>query len=200
MALPDLIARLEQEAQNRAEAIQREADAQVRAIEADTEQAVQEVTSRQLEHARAERRIGRERERATARRQARAGELEALHTQIRRVLTRARELVPAAAASAPYAAVVPRHLEQALLFVEGVPARTRCQAAFASLVAPIVTRYGAQLVLDENVGPGVVVEAADGSVVVDNTLTSRLARAESRLTIDLARKLRASAATGVSAE
>jgi vacuolar-type H+-ATPase subunit E/Vma4 len=45
-----------------------------------------------------------------------------------------------------------------------------------------------------------VVEAADGSVVVDNTLTSRLARAESRLTIDLARKLRASAATGVSAE
>ena len=200
MALPDLIARLEQEAQNRAEAIQHEADAQVRAIEADTEQAVQEVTSRQLEHARAERHIGRERERATARRRARAGELEALHAQIRRVLTRARELVPEAAASAPYAAVVPLHLQQALLFVEGLPARARCQAAFASLVAPIVTGHGAQLVLDENVGPGVVVEAADGSVVVDNTLTSRLARAESRLTIDLARKLRASATAGVSTE
>jgi vacuolar-type H+-ATPase subunit E/Vma4 len=199
MALPDLIARLEQEAQNRAEAIQRDADAEVRAIEASTEQTVQEITARQLEHGRAERQIGRERERATARRQARARELEALHTQIRRVLSRARALIPEAAASAPYLAALPSHLEQAFLFVEGVHTRARCQAAFAPLVTPIATRYGAQLVLDESIGPGVVVEAADGSVVVDDTLAGRLARAESRLTIDLARKLRESAAV-VSAE
>jgi vacuolar-type H+-ATPase subunit E/Vma4 len=200
MALPDLIARLEQEAQSRAEAIQRDADAEVRAIEADAEQTVQEITARHLEHRRAERHIGLERERATARRQARAGELEALHTQIRRVLTRARALIPEAAASAPYLAAVPLHLEQALLFVEGLHPRARCQAAFAALVTPIVTRYNAQLVLDENVGPGVVVEAEDGTVVVDNTLAARLTRAESRLTIDLARRLRESAAAVVSAE
>ncbi len=200
MALPDLIARLEQEAQSRAEAIQRAAEAEVRALEDGTEEMVQEITARQLEHGRSERHIGRERERATARRQARAGELEALHAQIRRVLTRARALVPEAAASASYLAAVPSHLEQALLFVEGLHVRVRCQSAFAPLVAPMLDRCGIPLVLDEHVGPGVVVEAADGSVVVDNTLTARLARAESRLTIELARKLRESVAAVVSAE
>jgi vacuolar-type H+-ATPase subunit E/Vma4 len=200
MALPDLIARLEQEAQSRAEAIQRDADAELRAIEADTERRVHEITASQLEHGRAERHLGRERELAAARRQARAGELQALHTQIRNVLTRARALIPEAAASAPYLEAVPSHLEQALLFVEGLHPRARCQAVFAPLVTPIVTRYGAQLVLDETVGPGVVVEAGDGSVVVDNTLAARLARAESRLTIDLARTLRESAAAVASPE
>jgi vacuolar-type H+-ATPase subunit E/Vma4 len=190
MALSDLIARLDQEAQSRVEAIQRNADAEVRAIEAAAEQRVQEITARALERGRAERHVGLERERAIARRRARARELEALHRQIRRILTRARALVPEVAASAPFIAALPAHLEQALLFVEGLQPRVRCQAACAAVLAPIVARCGAQLEIDESVGPGVWVEASDGSVRVDNTLATRLARGESRLTIELARKLR----------
>jgi vacuolar-type H+-ATPase subunit E/Vma4 len=190
MALSDLIARLEQEAQSRMEAIERDADAEVRAIEAEAEQRVQEITARELEHGRAERHVGLERERALARRRARARELEAFHSQIRRILTRAHALVPDVAASALYIAALPSHLEQALLFVEGLHPRVRCQAACAAVLTPIVDRCGAQLEIDESVGPGVFVEAENGSVLVDDTLAARLTRGQSRLTIELARKLR----------
>jgi vacuolar-type H+-ATPase subunit E/Vma4 len=200
MALSDLIARLEQEAQGRAEKIQRDADAEVRAIEADAEQTVQEITARQLERGRAQRHVGRERERALARRQARARELEALHTQINRILTRARALVPEVAASASYVAAVPSHLEQALVFVEGLHPRVRCRAEHAPALAPIAARCGAELVIDESVEPGVLVEAGDGSVRVDNTLPALLARGERRLAIELARQLRDPAAPGASAD
>jgi vacuolar-type H+-ATPase subunit E/Vma4 len=200
VALPDLIARLEQEAQSRVEAIQREADAEVRAIEADAEQTIRELTARQLEHGRAERHVGLERERAFARRQARARELEALHAQIRRVLTRTRALIADAAASAAYTAAMPSHLEEALRFVEGLHPRVRSQSACAAKLAPVVTRCGVELVIDDSVGPGVFVEAGDGSVFVDNTLAARLARRESHLIIELARKLRDATATVASTD
>jgi vacuolar-type H+-ATPase subunit E/Vma4 len=190
MALSDLIARLELEAQSRVEAIQRDANAEVQAIEADAQQRVQEITARELEHGRAERHAGLERERAFARRQARARELEALHARISRIRTRARALVPKIAESPRYIAALPAHLEEALLFVEGLHPRVRCQAGCAAALAPIVARCGAQLEIDERVGPGVFVEAGDGSVLVDNTLAARLTRGESRLTIELARQLR----------
>jgi vacuolar-type H+-ATPase subunit E/Vma4 len=190
MALPDLIARLEQEAQSRVEAIQRDADAEIRAIEADAEQRVQEVTARELEHARTERHVELERERVLARRQARARELEAFHTQIRRILDRARTLIPEVAASPFYVAALPSHLEQALLFVEGLHPRVRCQAACAVVLAPLAARHGVHIEIDESVGPGVFVDVGGGSVVVDNTLGARLTSGESRLTIELARELR----------
>jgi vacuolar-type H+-ATPase subunit E/Vma4 len=190
MALPDLIARLEQEAQSRVDAIQRNADAEVRAIEDDTEQTVRELTARQLERGRAERHIAVERERAFARRQARGRELEALHAQLRRIVTRARAVIPEAAASPRYIAVLPSHLEQALRFVEGLHPRVRCQPAYVHVLAPVIARSGAELVADDSIGPGVFVEAGDGSVVVDNTLAARLARGERDLIIELARKLR----------
>ena len=190
MALSDLIARLEQEAQSRVEAIQRDADAEVQAIEADAEQRVQEITARELAQGRAERHVALERERAFAQRQARARELEAYHDQIRRILTRARALVPEVAASARYVGALPSHLEQALLFVEGLHPRVRCQAACAAVLATVAAGCGAQLEIDESVGPGVLVDVRGGLVVVDNTLGARLSRAESRLAIELAGKLR----------
>jgi vacuolar-type H+-ATPase subunit E/Vma4 len=195
MALADLIARLEQEAQSRVEAIQHDADAEVGAIETEAEQKVQALTAHELAHGRVARQVGMERERASARRRARARELETLHHQIRRILTRARALVPEVAASPRYAAALPLHLEQALLFVEGLHPRVRCQAACAAVLAPMVARCGAELVIDESVGPGVFVEAGDGSVLVDQTLVSRLTRDERRLTIELGRRLRDAAPT-----
>jgi vacuolar-type H+-ATPase subunit E/Vma4 len=190
MALPDLISRLEHEAQDRARAIQEKADAEVRAIEAATEQAVARIMARQFDRERAERDRVHQRELAMARRQARANELEARRAQIARVLKRARTLLLEIAASPAYVGAVASHVEEALSFLEGLQPRVRCQAAFAPLLQePIARHEGAQLVIDESIGPGFVAEAADGSVVVDDTLAERLARAETRLTMALARKL-----------
>jgi vacuolar-type H+-ATPase subunit E/Vma4 len=66
----------------------------------------------------------------------------------------------------------------------------RCPSAFAPLLQATIARHdGAELVIDDSVGPGVVAEAADGSLTVDDTLAARLGRAEPRLAIELSRKL-----------
>lgn len=191
MGLSDLISRLEQEAQSRVRAIEQQVEAEVRAIEAATEQTIGTITARHLERQRAERQVVGQRQLALARRQARTRELEALHAQLARILERARALAPEIAGSAFYREALPSHLEEALSFLEGVRSRVRCQAAFAASLRPTIDRHGdTELVIDESVGPGVVAEATDGLVVVDNTLAARLARAEARLATELSRKLR----------
>lgn len=190
MALPDLVSRLEQEAQNRVQAIQQEADVEVRAIEAATEHAVSGITAHYLDSQRAGRRTVQQRELALARRQARGRVLEARRAQIARILDLARSLVPDVATATAYVEVLPAHLAEALSFLEGLRPRVRCQAAVGAVLQDTIDRHpGAALVIDESVGPGIVAEAADGSVIVDNTLVARLARAEPRLAIQLLRKL-----------
>ena len=79
MALSDLISRLEHEARSQVQAIEQEALAETRAIEAATEQAIADTTTRHLERERAERQAVQQRELARARREAHARELEARH-------------------------------------------------------------------------------------------------------------------------
>jgi vacuolar-type H+-ATPase subunit E/Vma4 len=190
MALSDLVSRLELEAQNRVQGIQQDAEVEVRAIEAATEHAVSGITTHYLDRQRAGRRTAQQQELALARRQARGRELEARRAQLTRIFDRARSLVPEVAASTAYVDVLPAHLEEALSFLEGLRPRVRCQAAVAAVLQDTIDGYpGAALVIDESVQPGIVAEAADGSVVVDNTLVARLARAEPGLAIELLRKL-----------
>jgi vacuolar-type H+-ATPase subunit E/Vma4 len=189
MALSDLISRLEQEAQNRVEAIERDAQEQVHGIEVATEQSIAEITARHLEQEHAERQIVQQRELGLARRNARTRELEARRAQLARILNRARALVPEIAATTAYASALPSHLAEALLFLEGLQPQVRCQAVYAETLQPTINRFGAELTIDETIGPGVVVESSDGTVVIDNTLATRLARAETRLTIELSQKL-----------
>jgi vacuolar-type H+-ATPase subunit E/Vma4 len=190
MALADLIARLEHDAHERVRAIQQNADVEVRAIEQATETAIAEIMSRQFARERDERYLVQQRELTMARRQARGAELQAQHALIGRVLERARTVLPEIGASPAYAGAVPAHLHEALSFLKGLQPRVRCQAAFAAILhAAIDAHDGAQLVIDESVPPGFVAEAADGSVIVDDTLAARFARGESRLTMALARRL-----------
>ena len=190
MALPDLIARLEQEAHGRVEAIQREADAEVQAIESEAARAVDDAMIRHLEHEHAGRRAVRERELTGARRNARARELEAQHALLARVAARARSLLHEAAAASAYGAVLPRHLDEALSFLHGLHPRVRCQAAFVPILAPAIAHHeDATLDVDETIGPGIIAEASDGSVAVDNTLAARLTRVEPALAVELARRL-----------
>lgn len=190
MALSDLISRLEQEAKSQVQAIEQQADAEVHAIEVATERAIADLTTRHLEHERAERQTVDQRGLALARQQARARELDARHAQITRILERARVILSQAASSASYGNALPSHVHEALSFLEGLRPRVRCPSAFAPLLQTTIARHdGAELVIDDSLGPGVVAEAADGSLTVDDTLAARLVRAEPRLAIELSRKL-----------
>ena len=186
MALPDLIARLEQDAESQVEAITRRADAEVRAIDAAATEAAAAATASHLGQRRADRHIAHQRELARARRLARARELEARHALLARILDRARARLQEAAASPRYAAALPTHLEEVLAYLEGLPARVRCGASEAARVGPLLSRQPeVELVVDESIGPGFLAEAADGSVFVDNTLAARLSRLETRLAVEL---------------
>ncbi|MGE5834773.1 MAG: V-type ATP synthase subunit E family protein [Acidobacteriota bacterium] len=190
MALSDLIARLEEDATKEMQAIVERADADVQAIRAATERAIAGASAERLEGQRIERAANRDRDLARARRNARGEELKARHALLARVFSRARALAPETGASESYRRVLPLHLEEALSYVQGLRPRVRCQAAVASVVGAVAARHdGAEIVIDETVGPGVVVEAADGSVVVDNTLAARLARIEPKLAVELLAEL-----------
>jgi vacuolar-type H+-ATPase subunit E/Vma4 len=190
MALSDLIARLEEDAARETQAIVERADAEVRAIRAATERAIADASAERLEGQRIERAANRDRDLARTRRDARAEELRARHALLARILDRARALAPETGASESYQRVLPSHLEEALSYVRGLRPRVRCQSAVASVLRPVAAQHdGAEIVIDDAVGPGVVVEAADGSVVVDNTLAARLARIEPKLAVELLAEL-----------
>ncbi len=186
MALTDLIARLEQDADTQVEAITRQADADVLAIRSAAAQAAAASTANHLAQRRAERQAAQERELAHARRLARTRELEAQHALLGCILDRARDQMSKEAASPQYMAVLPRHLEEALSHLEGLAAQVRCgPSAAAVLRSAVSARPSLDVVVDEAIGPGLVAEAADGSVIVDNTLAARLARRETRLAVEL---------------
>jgi vacuolar-type H+-ATPase subunit E/Vma4 len=190
MALPDLIARLEEDAAREMRAIVERADADVQAIGTATERAIAGAAAERLEAERIARAANHDRDLARARREARAEELKARHALLARVFDRARALAPETGASGSYQRVLPSHLEEALSYVQGLCPRVRCQANAASILGPVVARHdGAEIVIDETVGPGLVVEAADGSVLVDNTLAARLARIAPKLAVELLAEL-----------
>lgn len=189
MALQDLIARLEADAQAEVQAIERQTETEVRTIEEDAARALAAELGVRREAARTERQRAFAAAETRRRREAHAEELEARHALAGRILARARALFPDVERSPHYAAVLPAHLDEALSFVEGVPVRVRCNRTAASILAPHLAAHGhCSLAIDDALGPGVVVEAADGSVCIDNTLAARLARLEDELRIELLRE------------
>lgn len=190
MALADLIARLEQDAASQVEALRRKADDDVRAVEAASELAIAEARAAHVGRRRAERQATLRQELAEANRTARSRELEARHALLARVMDRARALMPEAARSEEYRLALPAHLAEALSYLEGVPCRVRCPSSSEPALRALAMRHdGVSLEVDDSVGPGFVAEALDGSVVIDNTLTARLARIQGLLAVDLLREV-----------
>lgn len=185
MALADLIARLERDAQGQVEAIAQRAEEEVRAIEAETARGLAEATAQALAARRAELQATLQAELGQARRRSRADHLAARHALVVRILTRARALIDEAAATARYRDALPAHFESALSYLEGLDVRVRCAAATEPLLRPLAAQRGVALQVDPTLGPGFVAETRDGSVTIDNTLAARLGRIEPRLAIDL---------------
>lgn len=99
-------------------------------------------------------------------------------------------LVLATASLARYQAILEAAVDATLRYLEGLPAVLRCRRDAAPVVERLVAgRTGVTVVPDADVGAGVLGEAADGSVVVDNTLTAWLTRRRPELAAALAARL-----------
>jgi len=185
VALADLIARLERDAQGQVEAITQRADAEVRAIEAAAAQTLADAATRHLAERRSVLRATLQRELSQARRRARADELQARRALVARVLDRARALAADAAAAPPFRDAMADQLDAVLSYLEGLDVRVRCAADTAALLQEAAARRGVRIEIDPAIGPGFVAEAVDGSVTIDHTLAARLAGLEGQLAIEL---------------
>lgn len=181
MALADLIARLEREADARSFELDAQAGAEAEKLRAEATRSSEERRERELATRREERRTTLDAALAEARRKMRGARLTAQHALLARVFARARELVPEVARSPAYLQAVPQHLAEARRFVEGLEVEVRCPPELAALLPGAVA--------DPAVAPGVVVKAVDGSVHLDNTLPARLQRLEARLAVELLAQL-----------
>ncbi len=164
MALAELIARLEQDTEARLRSMREAADREVQALEAEAARAEAVVTQAHLAVARSTLEATLSRALAEERRRLRNVELTAQHAMLARVLERARAL---SAEDTAYLSHVARRCDEVLRYFEGLSPVVRCRAEVAAKLSVPVR-------IDPDVGPGFIVEAADGSVVVDDTHLTRL--------------------------
>jgi len=186
MALEDLIARIEQDADAQVEAIRRAADAEVAAIALATTQALSARTEHSLEAERLARRAAFGRQLADRRRAARARELAARHATVDRVFARALAILPPISRTGAWDAVWPRLASEALSYLPGAAGRVRCPPEIAAIIRP-TPGHDPRVTVSEDtaVSPGLVVEAGDGSVTIDATLATCLAQRRPQLAIGL---------------
>jgi len=191
MALADLIARLEQDADAQVRAIAQEADEQVRAIEATGRQECERRAAQTLDERRAERQATLRRGLAEARRAARARELEAGEALVGRILARTRSLFAEAAGTDAYRESLTGLSADTLSYLEAVPCRIRCRAVDVALVsAAASSRSDVTVEASDDIGPGLVADAIDLSVTIDQTLDARLTRLAGALAIELLAEVR----------
>ncbi|MDP1825451.1 MAG: V-type ATP synthase subunit E [Archangium sp.] len=181
MALEDLIARLERDADVRSSQLELDAEAEATALRGEAARVAQQRRDRELGSRRTRRRAQLDAALAEARRQTRGARLAAQHALLQRIFARARALVPELARSEAYLSQVAVHCAEARRYLEGVRVVVRCQPALVERLR----EPGLTLLEDAALPPGVVVAAEDGSVFIDNTLPARLERLEAKLAVEL---------------
>jgi vacuolar-type H+-ATPase subunit E/Vma4 len=186
MALDDLIARLEQDADAQVAAIARTADEEVAAIAAAADEALSIRAREALAAARAARQADYAHALAEHRRQLRAVELHERHRVLDRVFARARELLDGREQRDAWDGLWPAVAAEALSYVAGQPCRMRAAPAVLGTLGAIMRREDAvEIVADQQIGTGLVVETIDGSVRIDATIETSLARRREALSIGL---------------
>ncbi|MGE0440464.1 MAG: V-type ATP synthase subunit E [Gemmatimonadales bacterium] len=186
MALAELLARLESEAQTEAARIASDAAARAREIA--------DAGSARLERERraATERLHRTREDAVRRglaaaeRSARERRLTARAAAVDRILAAARGTLQSVPAER-YAALIPELVADTVRYLEGRAAVLTCPADAAPRVAALAA--GATVESPPGALPGILGRTADGRVTVDNTLAARLDRRQADLAIALAARL-----------
>jgi len=164
---------------------------------ADAERLVSE-SERVVEHRRTEVLMGKEAEYGAKARVAIAAERHAAMRDVllartrvvERVLERARALLPAAAQSEAYLSTLSSELTDALLFVDAKGAVVRCSDYLAPAVREkLRDRPEVKIEPEADLGTGFIVVGAEGSVLVDGRLETRVDRLRSVLAIEIHARL-----------
>lgn len=191
MALPDLIARLEREADDRLAALAADNQAQVDALSAAAQRVTRDAQDAELAKRRAVRGAELERQKAAARREVRTATLHGQHGLLARVFERACALAPELLQQERYVTVVTQHVKETLGYVQGLPTVVRFPPALRdAVVASLAGTPQVSLVEDASMPPGVKVSSVDGFVSMDNTLPARLERMKARLSVELLAEVR----------
>jgi len=189
MAGDTLLAALGRDADAEAAAILARADADAAAVRAGAEARVAAVRDARVAARRAELAAATERAGGAARREARQQLLAARWRFVQRVLDRAGAMLPAALEGAAGADVLRGLLVEAEAYLPPGRAVVRCApSASDALRAAPKGSVEREIVPDPAVTAGLLAEAGDGSVVVDNTLEARLARLGRALAAELVRR------------
>lgn len=186
MALTELIARLERDAEVRIAELTARTEAEAQALRDEASRATQCHRDDELAARRLVRRARFDRALAEARQRSRADRLAAQHALLAKVFERARAQIPATAESAAYTDVLPTHLLEALRYVEGLRVVVRCAPAFTErLKTAVAGRDDVAFFEDPTLPPGLTVSTPDETVFIDDTLATRLSRLEPRLRVEL---------------
>lgn len=176
---------LERDADAEVAAILAAADAEAAALRAAAETRTAAAREARVAARRAELDAAGERAAGAARREGNELVLEARWRFVDRVLAGARALFATALQGADGAATVRRLIAEAEGYLPPGRAVVRCAPDAASMVPAAERR---DVVPDPAIAAGIRLEAADGSVVVDNTLEARLARLTRALAAELVRR------------
>lgn len=133
--------------------------------------------------------------RAGAVREAREQVLRAREEFLEQVFTAVSHALPGVLDDASSAGALEALCREAIACFPGVAVRIRCRPGLAAaLLAGPDSSGTTEVVADEGVPEGVIVESADGAARVDNTLGARMARRRPLLSIALVRAAAAGSA------
>jgi len=190
MGLAELVSKLEREADARVARMRADTDARVQAMSAAAMLDERREREGILASRAAERRGRLELELAQARQRARQDELAGERALVDRVLARVRELLDDIDRDAAYVAGLPVRVEQVLRFAPHEVV-VRCRPSLAGAIRQTLERRpDASCEEVPDMAVGVVLVARDGSMEVDDTLPTRLARYEALLAATIVGKAR----------
>lgn len=186
-----LIAALEREAAERASEILDQARAEASRIREAAEREVGRERAQVLDRGETAARIAAARRRAEASRKAARAVLEAREELLERVFGAAREALDEAGRSTAYREALPRHLAEALRFIDGGAVVTCGPDLAEDVRRAIADRPDVEVRTDPAAPPGFAVGSMDGRVAVEGGLAERLARRADLLAIEILTRLEA---------
>ena len=190
MAASDLDTELRQSAERTAESIRGEARADSERLGSESDRLIEDWRSQALREKEAEYGAQARVAIAAERHAAMEAVLLARTRVVARVLERARALLPDAGQKEAYLSTLGSELMEALQFVDGEGAVVRCSAALAPAVREgLRDRPEVKVETEADLGTGFVVVGAEGSVVVDGRLETRIDRLASVLAIEIHARL-----------
>lgn len=192
MALQHLLDAIERQVEREADGILEAGRTEAARVAAEASERRSRRRAEWLARAQASARLELETDLLKARRHAEERILEARQRFLGRAFLALEALLDEAVGSDLYGEVLPRHLEESLAYLGEDPAVVRCSPGMAVRLRSLLGER-AQLSVEEDptVPAGFRLISADGRLLVDNTLRSRLASRWPSIAIELMRRVEA---------